>query len=168
MPVPRAQVRANLVQLLQYQLAREREYGPLLLAVWVNIRDEAEDAFLLWVFERFASPEGGGRRSIIAFRGPGNDRYEGLSVARRCEIHGGGAAGRDALRGQMPASCAPPRWSTPQPDARRRTSGYARDLRSSPRTTPSHQGDGGGARSALPRAESVTAVAPGTHGSHCR
>ncbi len=104
--------------------------------------------------------EGTGRRSIIAFRGPGNDRYEGVSVARRCEIHGGGAAGRDALRGQAPASCAPPRWSTPQSDARRRTSGYARDLRSSPRTTPSRQGDGGGARSALPRAESVTAVAP--------
>lgn len=60
MPVPRAQVRANLVQLLQYQLAREREYGPLLLAVWTNIRDEAEDVFLLEVYERFVSPDGGG------------------------------------------------------------------------------------------------------------
>jgi hypothetical protein len=68
MPVPRHQVRQNLLQLIQFQMIHRREYGELLLAIWHGIEAEAQDVFLFEVYERFASPEGGGRGT---FRFPG-------------------------------------------------------------------------------------------------
>ena len=129
MPVPRAQVRANLVQLLQYQLAREREYGPLLLAVWVNIRDEAEDAFLLEVFERFVSPEGGGH-DVMRFPAmgamwlPGTYIVEAYSRAAFEEALDGGRPELLAVREALASGTAEILW--PEPAA---ASGLADALR---------------------------------------
>ncbi len=90
--------------------------------------------------------------------------------ARGSDSNRAGAAVRDALRGQEPASCASHRWSTQHGGSKRSaptTKGLHQgscDSRFSLRIARSHQGDGGGTRSALPRAESVTAVAPDTPG----
>ena len=77
MPVSRDEVRRNLFTLLQYQTARDRGYGDLLLAVWHDTEDEAEDVRLLEVYDDFASPEGAPRETY-KFPGAANMWLPGL------------------------------------------------------------------------------------------
>ena len=98
MPLSRQQVRQNLVSLLQFQMMRDREYGDLLLAAWYGIEEQAQDVFVLEVFEKFASPQGS-ERDMLRFPGMGNLWIPGLymlSVFSRAEFERA-AADSDAL-----------------------------------------------------------------------
>jgi hypothetical protein len=77
MPLSRNEVRANLTVLLQYQAMRDGGHGPLELAVWRHIEDEAQDVHLLEVFERFAAPDGA-PSAALRFPGMGNMWLPGL------------------------------------------------------------------------------------------
>jgi hypothetical protein len=69
-------------------MMRQREYGELQLAVWYAIEDEAQDVYLLEVFDNFISPEGR-PRDILRFPGMGNLWLPGLyelSVFSRAEF----------------------------------------------------------------------------------
>lgn len=79
MPLSRQEVRQNLITLIQYQIMREREYGELLLTAWYDISDDAQDVFLLQVWEKFAEPGGAGR-GVFRFPGMGNIWLPGLYI----------------------------------------------------------------------------------------
>jgi hypothetical protein len=68
MPVDRAAARRNLLNLIQYQLAHESEAGPLHLALWYNIAEQADDLYLFEVFENFAGNDGA---PVATYRFPG-------------------------------------------------------------------------------------------------
>jgi len=64
MPLTRQEARANLVSLIQQQVARPSEHGDLLVAVWHDIEDAAQDLHLLEVFESFCAPDGSGMARV--------------------------------------------------------------------------------------------------------
>ncbi len=68
MPIDRATARLNLVNLLQYQLLRQEEYGTLHLVLWYDIREQLNDLYLFEVYENFRSPDGA---PVATFRFPG-------------------------------------------------------------------------------------------------
>lgn len=67
MPIDKETARRNLINLIHYQTARE-EYGRLLLAVWYDIAEEADNLYLFEVFENFLGAEGA---PVATYRFPG-------------------------------------------------------------------------------------------------
>lgn len=68
MPLTRQEARANLVSLVQQQIMKPAEHGELLLAVWHDIEDAAQDLHLIEVFESFRAPDGN-ESAIMRFPG---------------------------------------------------------------------------------------------------
>jgi|GEM_PF-2616211 hypothetical protein len=58
MPIDKDTARKNLLNVIQYQLSHPDEYGQLLLALWYDIADQADDLYLFEVFEDFSTPHG--------------------------------------------------------------------------------------------------------------
>ncbi|MCX7717375.1 MAG: hypothetical protein N2111_03090 [Candidatus Sumerlaeaceae bacterium] len=77
MPLTRQEARTNLVALIQQQILRPAEHGELLLAIWHDIEDEAQDLHLIEVFESFQAPDGGGQAQVC-FPGMANLWLPGL------------------------------------------------------------------------------------------
>ncbi len=79
MPVSREQVRAQLAILIQHQALRPGEHGALLLAVWRDVEEAAQDVHLVEVFEDFSGPDGAGR-AVLRFPGMGDLWLPGLYI----------------------------------------------------------------------------------------
>lgn len=79
MPVEREQVRRNLVALVQSQVSRLCDYGALRLAVWYDIKEQAEDVHLVEVFERFVD-SGGHEHEDLRLPGMGELWLPGLYI----------------------------------------------------------------------------------------
>ncbi|PKO19578.1 hypothetical protein CVU37_02515 [candidate division BRC1 bacterium HGW-BRC1-1] len=84
--------------LVAMQAARDREFGALVLAVWVHAQDDAEDVYLLEVFESFASPDDGAERAVLRFPAFGDLWLPGMYIVEtmsRAEFDRVAAAGDD-------------------------------------------------------------------------
>ena len=121
MGVARAQVRTNLMNLIALQTARDREFGALLLAVWVHAEEDAEDVFLLEVFERFASPEDGSERAVVRFPAFAEMWLPGMYIVEtmsRAEFERAAATGDDAslvsAREELATGAAEILWPPPE------------------------------------------------------
>ena len=85
MPVEREQVRRNLVALVQSQVSRVCDYGALRLAVWYDIREQAEDVRQVEVFERFVG-SGEHEHEDVRLPGMGELWLPGLYIVRMLSV----------------------------------------------------------------------------------